>query len=277
MYLQATTTYGSLIPGSKYIRAAGGLCVADEVQTGYGRVGTHFWAFESQDVIPDIVVLGKPIGNGHPLAAVITTPEIAAAFDTGMEFSSTFGGNTVSAAVGSAVLDVVLEEKLQDHALRVGRILLDGREQADAPGALSRHRRCPRLGIFPGRGARPGPRNFGARDRRGRPHRRAHAGRGDPFRHGRPLPQRSQDPPPHALRRGQRGPVPGLPRTGPLGRVRFLIVDQVIRPGVRHSYRRQSAGLIRAVFKTWKLTVPRATAKVTEDAARITRGSNDVR
>jgi 4-aminobutyrate aminotransferase-like enzyme/Ser/Thr protein kinase RdoA (MazF antagonist) len=108
------------------VRAAGGLCVADEVQTGYGRVGTHFWAFEEQGVVPDIVVLGKPIGNGHPLAAVVTTPEIAAAFDNGMEFFSTFGGNTVSATVGLAVLDVVLEEDLQRHALRVGRIILDG-------------------------------------------------------------------------------------------------------------------------------------------------------
>jgi 4-aminobutyrate aminotransferase-like enzyme/Ser/Thr protein kinase RdoA (MazF antagonist) len=108
------------------VRQAGGLCVADEVQTAYGRIGTHFWGFESQGVVPDIVVLGKPIGNGHPLAAVITTPEIAAAFDNGMEFFSTFGGNTVSAAVGLAVLDVVLEDKLRAHALRVGRLLLGG-------------------------------------------------------------------------------------------------------------------------------------------------------
>ncbi len=108
------------------VRGAGGLCVADEVQTAYGRIGTHFWAFESQGVVPDLVVLGKPIGNGHPLAAVVTTREIAAAFDNGMEFFSTFGGNTVSAAVGLAVLEVVLEEKLQARALRVGRRLLGG-------------------------------------------------------------------------------------------------------------------------------------------------------
>jgi 4-aminobutyrate aminotransferase-like enzyme len=110
----------------KAVRAARGICIADEVQTGYGRVGTHFWAFESYGVIPDIVVLGKPIGNGHPIGAVITTPEIAASFDNGMEFFSTFGGSTVSCAIGLAVLEVVQEEKLQNHALTVGQQLLDG-------------------------------------------------------------------------------------------------------------------------------------------------------
>ena len=108
------------------VRHAGGVCIADEVQTGYGRIGTHFWAFESYGVVPDIVVLGKPIGNGHPIGAVITTPEIAASFDNGMEFFSTFGGNTVSCAVGLAVLEVVQEENLQAHALKVGTHLLDG-------------------------------------------------------------------------------------------------------------------------------------------------------
>jgi 4-aminobutyrate aminotransferase-like enzyme len=108
------------------VRAAGGVCIADEVQTGYGRIGTHFWAFESYGVVPDIVVLGKPIGNGHPIGAVITTPSIAASFDNGMEFFSTFGGNTVSCAIGLAVLEVVQEEKLQAHALAVGEQLLHG-------------------------------------------------------------------------------------------------------------------------------------------------------
>jgi 4-aminobutyrate aminotransferase-like enzyme len=107
-----------------YVRAAGGICIADEVQTGYGRLGTHFYAFEQQGVIPDVVVLGKPIGNGHPIAAVVTTPQIAAAFDNGMEFFSTFGGNTVSAAVGKTVLEVTLEENLQANALQVGTHLL---------------------------------------------------------------------------------------------------------------------------------------------------------
>jgi 4-aminobutyrate aminotransferase-like enzyme len=108
------------------VRAAGGVCIADEVQTGYGRIGTHFWAFESYGVVPDVVVLGKPIGNGHPIGAVITTRDVAASFDNGMEFFSTFGGNTVSCAIGLAVLEVVQEEKLQAHALSVGEQLLSG-------------------------------------------------------------------------------------------------------------------------------------------------------
>jgi 4-aminobutyrate aminotransferase-like enzyme/Ser/Thr protein kinase RdoA (MazF antagonist) len=117
---------GYLADVYRYVREAGGLCIADEVQTGFGRVGTHFWGFEMQGVIPDIVVLGKPIGNGHPLAVVITTPEIAEAFNNGMEFFSTFGGNPVSCAIGLEVLNIVSEEKLQEHAWRVGERMLDG-------------------------------------------------------------------------------------------------------------------------------------------------------
>ena len=107
------------------VRAAGGVCIADEVQTGYGRVGSHFWGFERYGVVPDIVVLGKPIGNGHPLGAVITTKEIAQSFNNGMEFFSTFGGNNVSAAIGTAVLEVVLDERLQAHAASTGEQLLN--------------------------------------------------------------------------------------------------------------------------------------------------------
>src|SRR3984893_6637811 len=105
------------------VRDAGGVCIADEVQVGFGRLGTHFWGFETQNVITDIVVLGKPIGNGFPLAAVITTREIARSFDNGMEFFSTFGGNPVACAAGLAVLEVVEEENLQGCALRVGNYL----------------------------------------------------------------------------------------------------------------------------------------------------------
>lgn len=108
------------------VRAAGGVCIADEVQTGYGRIGTHFWAFQAHNVSPDIVVMGKPIGNGHPIGALVTTPEIAASFNNGMEFFSTFGGNPVSCAVGLEVLNVVREERLQEHALRVGNRMLEG-------------------------------------------------------------------------------------------------------------------------------------------------------
>ena len=108
------------------VRDAGGVCMADEVQTGYGRIGTHFWAFEKYGVVPDIVVLGKPIGNGHPIGAVITTRAIADSFANGMEFFSTFGGNNVSCAIGLKVLEIVQEEKLQAHALEVGERLLEG-------------------------------------------------------------------------------------------------------------------------------------------------------
>ena len=106
------------------VRAAGGVCIADEVQTGYGRIGKHFWGFEKYNVVPDIVVLGKPIGNGHPIGAVITTREIADSFDNGMEFFSTFGGNNVSSAIGIAVLQTVVEENLQSHADTVGSKML---------------------------------------------------------------------------------------------------------------------------------------------------------
>ena len=106
------------------VREAGGVCIADEVQTGLGRMGTCFWAFEDQGVVPDIVVMGKPLGNGHPIGAVATTRAIADAFDNGMEFFSTFGGNTVSCAIGIAVLDVLRDEALQQHALRAGNRML---------------------------------------------------------------------------------------------------------------------------------------------------------
>jgi len=111
---------GYLASAYKHVRAAGGICIADEVQVGFGRLGTHFWGFETQDVTPDIVVLGKPIGNAFPLAAVVTTREIADSFANGMEFFSTFGGNPVACAAGLAVLDVVEEQKLQRNALKVG-------------------------------------------------------------------------------------------------------------------------------------------------------------
>jgi 4-aminobutyrate aminotransferase-like enzyme len=105
------------------VREAGGICIADEVQVGFGRLGEVFWGFELQGVVPDIVVLGKPMGNGFPLGAVVCRREIAEAFDTGMEFFSTFGGNPVSCAAGLAVLEVLEEEGLQDRARSVGERL----------------------------------------------------------------------------------------------------------------------------------------------------------
>jgi 4-aminobutyrate aminotransferase-like enzyme len=96
---------GYLAEVYRQVRAAGGLCVADEVQTGYGRIGTDFWAFEAHGSRADMWSMGKPIGNGHPIGAVVTTPEVAASFNNGMEFFSTFGGNPVSCAIGLAVLE----------------------------------------------------------------------------------------------------------------------------------------------------------------------------
>jgi 4-aminobutyrate aminotransferase-like enzyme/Ser/Thr protein kinase RdoA (MazF antagonist)/murein DD-endopeptidase MepM/ murein hydrolase activator NlpD len=107
------------------VRAAGGVCIADEVQTGFGRIGTHFWAFQAHAVIPDIVVLGKPIANGYPMGAVVTTRPVAERFDNGMEFFSTFGGSTAACAAGLTTLRVTRQEGLQAHALRVGGRLLE--------------------------------------------------------------------------------------------------------------------------------------------------------
>ena len=124
---------GQIIPPRGYlarvyarIRAAGGICIADEVQTGLGRLGEYYFAFEQQGVVPDIVVMGKPIGNGHPIAAVVTTAEIAHRFAQGPEFFSTFGGSTLSCRIGHQVLQIVDDEGLQQNAARMGARLLDG-------------------------------------------------------------------------------------------------------------------------------------------------------
>jgi 4-aminobutyrate aminotransferase-like enzyme len=114
-------------------RAADAVCIADEVQVGFGRVGRAFWGFELGDVVPDIVTLGKPIGNGHPVGAVVTTPAIARSFETGMEYFNTFGGNPVSCAAALAVLDVIADERLQVRAQRLGARIKAG---IDDPAAV---------------------------------------------------------------------------------------------------------------------------------------------
>ncbi len=126
------------------VRAGGGVSVADEVQTGFGRAGSHFWMFETQGAVPDIVTMGKPIANGHPMGAVVTTREIADSFANGMEYFNTFGGNPVSCAAGLAVLDVIRDEELQENARVTGDYLLAGlRELAT---------RYPLIGDVRGRG-----------------------------------------------------------------------------------------------------------------------------
>jgi alanine-glyoxylate transaminase/(R)-3-amino-2-methylpropionate-pyruvate transaminase len=119
---------GYLKHAYEHARAAGGLCIADEVQAGFGRTGSHFWGFETQGVIPDIVTMAKGIGNGCPLAAVVTTPEIARSLASRIHFN-TFGGNPVSCAQGRAVLRVIEHEKLQENSRNIGARLIHGFEK----------------------------------------------------------------------------------------------------------------------------------------------------
>nr|XP_060621340.1 5-phosphohydroxy-L-lysine phospho-lyase isoform X1 [Anolis sagrei ordinatus]XP_060621343.1 5-phosphohydroxy-L-lysine phospho-lyase isoform X1 [Anolis sagrei ordinatus] len=136
---QIIPPFGYFQKVAEHIHKAGGVFVADEIQVGFGRVGKHFWAFQLQgeDFIPDIVTMGKPIGNGHPVACVATTKEIAEAFSsTGVEYFNTFGGNPVSCAIGITVLDIIEKERLQAHALQVGSFLMDLLNQQKAKHAL---------------------------------------------------------------------------------------------------------------------------------------------
>tara|TARA_B100000959_G_scaffold286597_1_gene366001 strand:- start:1778 stop:3034 length:1257 start_codon:yes stop_codon:yes gene_type:complete len=119
---------GYLAATAESVRSHGGLLIADEVQVGFGRVGAQMWAFEESGVIPDMVILGKPMGNGHPMGALFTTPKIASALD-GMEFFSTFGGNPVSCAIGMAVLDVIEREGLLNKAKQLGDYFTRGLKQ----------------------------------------------------------------------------------------------------------------------------------------------------
>ena len=116
---------GYLKQAYEHVRTAGGLCIADEVQTGFGRTGERFWGFETQEVIPDIVTMAKSIGNGTPLAAVVTTPEIASSLTNRIHFN-TFGGNPVSCAIGKKVLEIILRDNLQARCAEVGGYMLDG-------------------------------------------------------------------------------------------------------------------------------------------------------
>ncbi len=102
------------------VRKQGGVCISDEVQTGFGRLGDHFWGYEAHSVIPDMVVLGKPIANGHPMGAVVCTEQIASSFGQGVEFFSSFGGNPVSCAIAGSVLQVLEDEGLQKRSKSVG-------------------------------------------------------------------------------------------------------------------------------------------------------------
>jgi 4-aminobutyrate aminotransferase-like enzyme len=115
-----TQVEGWLRPAAEVVRKAGGLLICDEVQSGFGRCGSHFWGHQKQGVVPDIVTMGKPMGNGHPVAGVVTTPDIMARFGTSFRYFNTFGGNPVSCAAAMAVLDELQEKDLQANALAIG-------------------------------------------------------------------------------------------------------------------------------------------------------------
>ena len=117
---------GFLAPAVARIRAAGGVFIADEVQPGFGRTGTHMWGFQRHGLIPDMVSLGKPMGNGYPVAGLVLRPEVIAAFGAKARYFNTFGGNAVAAATAMAVLDVIEEEGLQHNAHHVGSYFRDG-------------------------------------------------------------------------------------------------------------------------------------------------------
>jgi 4-aminobutyrate aminotransferase-like enzyme len=121
-----TDPAGFLAPAVAAIRDAGGLFIADEVQAGFGRTGTSMWGFARHNVTPDIVTLGKPMGNGHPVAATVARPELVDVFGNAVRYFNTFGGNPVSAAVGLAVLDIIEREDLIANARSVGGYLIDG-------------------------------------------------------------------------------------------------------------------------------------------------------
>jgi len=122
---------GQIVPPPGYlkrcyeaVRKTGGVCIADEVQTGFGRAGTHFWMFQEHGVVPDIVTMGKPMGNGYPVAAVVCRREVAESFAaTGIEYFNTYGGNSVACSIAEAVLDTIVDENLQQNAKEVGDYL----------------------------------------------------------------------------------------------------------------------------------------------------------
>lgn len=117
---------GYLQAAYRHVRREGGLCIADEVQVGFGRVGTHWWAFEAQNVVPDIVTMSNPAGTGHPLAAIATRPEIAASLAHDMSYFSTYDGHAVSTAIGLSALDTIRDERLMANVRARGKQLMDG-------------------------------------------------------------------------------------------------------------------------------------------------------
>lgn len=115
-----------LAPVAKVVRAAGGLFIADEVQSGFGRTGTHMWGHQRHGIQPDIMTLGKPMGNGYPVAGLVIHQTIVEGFGRDMRYFNTFGGNSVAMAAAQATLDVIQDEKLMENARNVGRVIMSG-------------------------------------------------------------------------------------------------------------------------------------------------------
>ncbi len=136
-----TVPAGFMAKALAHVHAAGGFFIADEVQAGFGRFGSHMWGHQRLGVIPDIVTLGKPMGNGHPLAGVIARPDLVNAFAGRNMYFNTFGGNPVSAAVGTAVLDVLQDERLLQNAVAVGNYTLQ-RLSRNSPSATRSSATC---------------------------------------------------------------------------------------------------------------------------------------
>jgi 4-aminobutyrate aminotransferase-like enzyme len=108
------------------VHAAGGLFIADEVQSGFGRSGERMWGYQRHGIDPDIVTMGKPMGNGYPVAGIAVVPDVVAGFGRDMRYFNTFGGNTVAMAAAQATLDVIRDERLQSNAVRVGAVIRAG-------------------------------------------------------------------------------------------------------------------------------------------------------
>ena len=203
---------GFLKPVVDAVHEAGGLYIADEVQPGFGRTGEAMWGFQRHGIVPDLAVMGKPMGNGMPIAGVAARPEILAEFGHKIRYFNTFGGNSVSIAAAAAVLDVIETEGLRENARAVGRYLrdtLDGHRPGHAP-----HRRRAR-----GRPVRRGrlrrPRHRRARRRRRDPGGQRPARAPRPDQRDRPARQHAQDPPAAPVRPPPRRPPSRSPNRHP--------------------------------------------------------------
>ncbi len=239
-----------LAKAAAIVRAAGGVYIADEVQPGFGRTGSHMWGYQRYGVVPDIVTLGKPMGNGHPVSGVVARAALANEFASRVMYFNTFGGNPVSCAAANAVLDVLEEERLQDNARVVGDHAMEGLRRLQAKHALIGDVRG--QGLFfgaelvrdrgtrePADGGDEARRQFDARARR------AH----QPHRGSR---QRAQDPAANAVLEGQRRPASLDARRRPSGALRRRRMTGFYESSPSEQGERV-ARLARAALAAWEL------------------------